>query len=159
MEPLVVKAFSQSWRPRTDVGFLQRNLHLLGVSSWAKRWTGRSPTQDCHRVISWAPHSRPHPPLGRRCLGLPTHRLERKRDPIGGHPPNRELIARRIGHGVPVPLPPRRLSPPGLLLSQLKTPLSPFAPFHWRDSVHRELSCALYFHVVVVVTTPDVCAC
>jgi hypothetical protein len=32
-----LKSCPQSWRPRTGVGFLQRNLHPLGVSLWAKR--------------------------------------------------------------------------------------------------------------------------
>jgi hypothetical protein len=164
MVTLVAKVFPQIWRPWTAIGFLKRNLHLLGVSSWAKRWTRRLPPQDCRPVISWAPHSRPYPPLGRGQLGLPTRCLERKRDPVSGHPPNREPIARLVERSVPIPrvlnpLPPRQLSPPDLLLSQLKTPLSPFAPFHWRDSVRKEPLCALCFHLVVVVTTLAICAC
>jgi hypothetical protein len=74
MEPLVAKGFPQSWHPWTGVGFLQRNGHLLGVFSWAKNWTGKSPPQGWHRVNSWAPHFRSHPPLKRGCLFLPMYR-------------------------------------------------------------------------------------
>jgi hypothetical protein len=161
---MIARGSPQSWRLRTGVGFLRRNLRLLGVSSGAKSWTGRSPSQDCHPTIFWAPHSCPQPPLGRRHPCLPTYRLERPRGPAGELPPNREQTTRRTERGGLIPRvlnrpPPRQLSLHGLLSLQLQISLSLLAPSRWRGSVRREQLCAPCSPPVGVVTTLVVCVC
>jgi hypothetical protein len=99
--PWLLKSFLQSWHPRTDGGFLQRNSHPLDTSSWAKIWTWRSLLQGYYPVISWAPHFRLQPMSWRRCLCLSPPHPEHRKDLAGRPPPNCEPIVRRIERGVP----------------------------------------------------------